>query len=201
MAKLDCQFWDFEDTRGQLQVIRGCPTRLCEELHYLFQRLNEQLAASTVPFEAAYHGSAFLRSLCEQIMKLCGVDHRYVSPLMVRQLLVNPAHLYLINFVSSDESVTGDIEKLTLAESNAQIEAALVASGLVPTLGDAKILTSTYSFEALRAILDAHNDITNPDSPNNKKRARLERQKRLEEDAAVLDAFAAQQGGTADANH
>jgi hypothetical protein len=192
MSKLEIEFWDFRDTRGQQQIISGCPTRHCEKLHYLFQRLNEELAKSSVPFEAEYAESVFLRSLCENIMELCGVDHRYVSPLMVRALVVNPAHLYLINFVSSEEGVPDEVEKLTLAQSNAQLEAALVASGLVPSLVEAKALTSSYSFDSLKAIVDAHVDMTNPDSPGNKERARKERQAQLEADAEVLSQFVQQ---------
>lgn len=192
MGKLEIEFWDFRDTRGQQQIISGCPTRHCEKLHYLFQRLNEELANLSGPFEAEYSESVFLRSLCENIMDLCGVDHRYVSPMMVKALVVNPAHLYLINFVSSDEGVPDEVEKLTLAQSNAQLEAALVASGLVPSLTEAKALTSSYSFDSLKAIVDAHVDMVNPDSPANKERERKERQAMLEADDDVLNQFVEQ---------
>ena len=189
MPSLKIDFWDYQDTRGQLQIIRGCPTRKCEELHYLFGRLTEELTGIKKPFEAAYQESAFLRSLCQRMLELCGVDHRYVSPLMINQLLVNPAHQYLINFVSSDEQVNQEIEKLTLAESNAQLEAALVASGLVPSLEQAKTMTASYSFDSLRAIVEAHADMINPDSENNKRKAAERRRAELEEDRAQLEQY------------
>lgn len=189
MGKLIQEFWDFEDAAGNVQVIRGCPAASLTKLEYLFQRLSDELLAIAKPFEYAYLNSNAVRSLCHQILELNGVSVDNLSPQIIGHLCANPGHLFLINFVSSDESVVDAMVGVTRKQAVDQMEAALVASKLVPSLNEARALTEQFSLEALQAKLSEFVDIINPESEGNKEKQRQQKDAAKKRAELAIDNF------------
>jgi len=186
MSKLEQAFWDFQDTDGNTVIIRGCPAASLPELEYLFGRLADELTAINKPFEYAYSNSNAVKSICHQILELNKIPTGNLSPQIINHLCASPGHLFLINFVASDEQTIESVEKVTHSQALDQLEAALVACKLVGSLGDAKRLTSQYSFTALQSILTQYIDMTDPESEGNKKREREKKEQQRQRMDDVL---------------
>ena len=152
MAAIAFDYWDLVDARGVLHIIRGCPARSLEELEYIYRRITEVLSDRRGTFELLYRRDLVVKGLCDRVLLLCGLGDADLSLQQIKELVIDPGHLYRITFLNSDGEVTED--GVPIAIANDYLENALVSSGLVQNLAQAKELTNQYSYSALQSILE-----------------------------------------------
>jgi hypothetical protein len=155
MPKLDCDPFDFIDVSGQLRIIRGCPLNAIADLDYAFRRLWQEISKYEKPltqFPAIFQQDEYVRLWSLKILELCRIDPGWVNLHMLSDLVIDPAHLYRINFETDErESKMGD--RLTILEYVADRQAALVNSGQVQDVIQALDLGDRLSSSQLDAIL------------------------------------------------